>query len=102
MALPPERLRNFSRSRHRPVPNRQATRTYELVVSHQTAEAGHCDYEVREFPAGLMRLGTIHIHAGIDAFHSWRDSANERFEFSFHLTIGNVDTGLTLSCSVVV
>ena len=54
---------------------REATRTYELVVPHQTVGGGHCDYEVREFPAGLMRLGTIHSHAGIDAFHSWRDSA---------------------------
>ena len=53
---------------------REATRTYELVVPHQTVGGGHCDYEVREFPAGLRRLGTIHSHAGIDAFHSWRDS----------------------------
>ena len=81
---------------------REATRTYELVVPHQTVGGGHCDYEVREFPAGLMRLGTIHSHAGIDAFHSWRDSEDERFEDGFHLTIGNLDTDLTLSCSVVV
>ncbi len=27
-----------------------------------------------------MRLGTIHSHAGIDAFHSFRDSQDERFE----------------------
>ena len=81
---------------------REATRTYELVVPHQTVGGGHCDYEVREFPAGLMRLGTIHSHAGIDAFHSWRDSEDERFEDGFHLTIGNLDTDLSLSCSVVV
>ena len=68
----------------------------------QTVGGGHCDYEVRECPAGLMRLGAIHSHAGIDAFHSWRDSEDERFEDGFHLTIGNLDTGLTLSCSVVV
>lgn len=81
---------------------REATRTYELVVPHQTVGGGHCDYEVREFPAGLMRLGTIHSHAGVEAFHSWRDSQDERFEDGFHLTIGNLDTDLTLSCSVVV
>ena len=81
---------------------RDATRTYELVVPHQTVGGGHCDYEVREFPAGLMRLGTIHSHAGIDAFHSWRDSEDERYEDGFHLTIGNLDTDLSLSCSVVV
>ena len=81
---------------------REATRTYELVVPHQTVGGGHCDYEVREFPAGLTRLGTIHSHAGIDAFHSLRDSEDERFEDGFHLTIGNLDTDLSLSCSVVV
>ena len=81
---------------------REAARTYELVVPHQTVGGGHCDYQVREFPAGLTRLGTIHSHAGIEAFHSWRDSEDERFEDGFHLTIGNLDTDLTLSCSVVV
>jgi hypothetical protein len=81
---------------------REATRTYELVVPHQTVGGGHCDYEVREFPAGLVRLGTIHSHAGLDAFHSLRDWQDERFEDGFHLTIGNLDTEISLSCSVVV
>ena len=43
---------------------RPATRTYELVIPHQTVGGGHCDYQVRDFPAGLTRLGTIHSHAG--------------------------------------
>jgi hypothetical protein len=81
---------------------REAIQTYELVVPHQTVGGGHCDYEVREFPAGLMRLGTIHSHAGVEAFHSVRDWQDERFEDGFHLTIGNLDADLTLSCSVVV
>jgi hypothetical protein len=81
---------------------RETTRTYELVVPHQTVGGGHCDYEVREFPAGLMRLGTIHSHAAVEAFHSLRDWQDERFEDGFHLTIGSLDTDLTLSCSVVV
>ena len=51
---------------------------------------------------GLMRLGTIHSHAGVEAFHSWRDLQDKRFEDGFHLTIGNLDADLTLSCSVVV
>jgi hypothetical protein len=81
---------------------REATRTYELVVPHQTVGGGHCDYQVKEFPAELMRLGTIHSHAAVEAFHSVRDWQDERFEDGFHLTIGNLDTDLTLSCSVVV
>ncbi len=81
---------------------READRTYELVVPHQTVAGGHCDYEVKEFPPGLLRLGTIHSHAGMEAFHSLRDLEDERFEDGFHLTIGNLETDLTLSCSVVV
>jgi hypothetical protein len=81
---------------------REAGRAYELVIPHQTVGGGHCDYEVRDFPAGLTRLGTIHSHAAIGAFHSERDDADERFEDGFHLTVGNLDGDLTLSCSVVV
>jgi len=81
---------------------REATRTYELVVPHQTVGGGHCDYEIKEFPTGLTRLGTIHSHAAVEAFHSLRDWQDERFEDGFHLTIGNLDADLTLSCSVVV
>ncbi len=81
---------------------REATGAYELFIPHQTVGGGHCDYEVREFPAGLRRLGTIHSHAGVEAFHSWRDWQDERFEDGFHLTIGNLDADLTLACSVVV
>jgi hypothetical protein len=63
---------------------------------------GHCDYKVRDFPDGLTRLGTIHSHAAVEAFHSLRDWHDERFEDGFHLTIGNLDADLTLSCSVMV
>jgi hypothetical protein len=81
---------------------REATRTYELVVPHQTVGGGHCDYEIKEFPEGLTRLGTIHSHAAVEAFHSVRDWQDERFEDGFHLTIGNLDADLTLSCSIMV
>ncbi len=81
---------------------RQASRTYELVIPHQSVGGGHCDYEVRDFPAGLTRLGTIHSHAGLEAFHSERDDSDELYEDGFHLTVGNIDGDLTLSCSVVV
>ncbi len=39
---------------------------------------------------------------GWKRFTLWRDCQDERFEDGFHLTIGNLDTDLTLSCSVVV
>jgi len=81
---------------------REATRDYELVVPHQTVGGGHCDYEIKEFPAGLVRLGTIHSHAGVEAFHSERDINDERFEDGFHFTVGNIDGDITLSCAVVV
>ncbi len=81
---------------------REAARTYELFIPHQTVGGGHCDYEVKYFPADLIRLGTIHSHAAVEAFHSERDENDERFEDGFHLTLGNIDGDLTLSCSVVV
>ena len=81
---------------------REAEETYELVIPHQTVGGGHCDYEIKDFPSGLMRLGTIHSHAAVEAFHSERDEHDERYEDGFHLTLGNIDGGLTLSCSVVV
>ena len=81
---------------------REAARTYELVIPHQTVGGGHCHYEVKEFPAGLIRLGTIHSHAGLEAFHSERDDTDERHEDGFHLTVGNLDGDLTLACSIVI
>ena len=81
---------------------REAAPAYELVIPHQTVGGGHCDYEIKEFPPGLMRLGTIHSHAAVEAFHSERDENDERYEDGFHLTLGNIDGDLTLSCSVVV
>jgi hypothetical protein len=38
----------------------------------------------------------------VEAFHSLRDWQDERFEDGLHLTIGNLDSELTLACSVVV
>jgi hypothetical protein len=81
---------------------REAGGAYELVIPHQTVGGGHCDYEVRDFPRGLTRLGTIHSHAGAEAFHSERDEADERHEDGFHVTLGNIGGDLTSSCSVVV
>ncbi len=82
---------------------REASRSYDLIIPHQTVGGGHCDYELKELPGGLRRLGTIHSHAGIDAFHSERDDADERHEDGFHITIGNIDhQDPTLACSVVV
>jgi hypothetical protein len=93
---------------------REATGAYELVIPHQKVGGMHLDYEVREFPSGLTRIGTIHSHAGAEAFHSERDNHDERFEDGFHITVGNIseeafqlDVGeiveeLTLSCSLVV
>lgn len=81
---------------------RESDRAYELFIPHQTVGGGHCDYEVKEFPPGLTRLGTIHSHAGVEAFHSERDENDERYEDGFHLTLGNIDGEVTISCSVVV
>ena len=81
---------------------RETAGSYELVIPHQTVGGGHVDYEVREFPPELTRVGTIHSHAGVEAFHSERDVNDERFEDGFHITVGNIDGAITLACAVVV
>ena len=81
---------------------REAAQSFELVIPRQTVGGGHCDYEIRDFPAGLIRLGTIHSHGEVEAFHSERDDADERFEDGFHITVGNLGGDLTISASVVV
>ncbi len=51
---------------------------------------------------GWVLAGTIHSHADFSAFHSGVDDRDEVFFDGVHITIGNVNTVPTYSCSVVV
>lgn len=81
---------------------REDLQVYDLIIPHQTVGGGHCEYELRDTVPGARRLGTIHSHAGMEAFHSEMDNSDERYEDGFHITMGNIDAEITLSCSVVV
>ena len=81
---------------------REAGRTYELVIPHQTVGGGHCDYEVRDFPGRPHPPGHHPQPRRDRGLPFGRDDADERHEDGFHLTVGNIDGDLTLACSVVV
>jgi len=79
-----------------------ATQKYGVVVPEQHVTGGHLTYAPGEVPAGQVRVGTIHSHAEADAFHSPLDDWDEEHDDGLHVTVGNLDGTVSLSCSVVV
>jgi hypothetical protein len=80
----------------------QRERRYELKIPKQQVAGGHCRYEIGPTPTGWLRVGTIHSHAAADAFHSELDDEDERHDDGLHVTIGNLDGGVSVACSLVV
>ena len=79
-----------------------ATREYGVVVPEQQVTGGHLSYAPGETPPGRIRVGTIHSHAEADAFHSPLDDWDEEHDDGLHVTVGNLDASVSLSCSLVV
>jgi len=75
---------------------------YSLAVPDQYVGGGHLTYALGPTPSGLVRVGTIHSHAGAEAFHSALDDRDERHEDGLHVTVGEMDGPVSLSCSLVV
>lgn len=75
---------------------------YALAVPEQYVAGGHLVYEIGPTPPGLLRVGTIHSHGGAEAFHSELDDWDERHDDGLHVTVGNLDEPMTLSCSLMV
>ena len=75
---------------------------YTLAVPEQYVAGGHLVYEIGPTPPGLLRVGTIHSHGGAEAFHSELDDWDERHDDGLHVTVGNLDGPMTLSCSLMV
>jgi hypothetical protein len=75
---------------------------YTLAVPEQSVAGGHLTYAIGPTPPGLLRVGTIHSHAGAEAFHSDLDDWDERHDDGLHVTVGELDGPASLSCSVVV
>ena len=79
-----------------------ATREYEPCVPEQQVAGGHLTYVIGPTPTGKIRVGSIHSHAGADAFHSPTDHGDEENDDGLHVTVGNLDGIFSLSCSLVV
>jgi hypothetical protein len=79
-----------------------ATREYGVVVPEQHVTGAHLSYALGESPPGCIRVGTIHSHAEADAFHSPLDDWDEEHDDGLHVTVGNLDGSVSLSCSLVV
>ena len=75
---------------------------YTLTVPEQHVAGGHLEYAIGPTPTGLIRVGTIHSHADAEAFHSELDDWDERHDDGLHVTVGNLDGRVSLSCSLVV
>lgn len=75
---------------------------YELKVPRQKVAGEHCEYEIGPTPPGYLRVGTIHSHASAEAFHSELDDLDEMHDDGLHITVGNLDQTISLSCSLVV
>lgn len=75
---------------------------YELKIPKQKVAEGRCEYEIGPTPPGYLRVGTIHSHASAEAFHSELDDLDEMQDDGLHITVGNLDGVMSLSCSFVV
>ncbi len=77
-------------------------KSFKLVVPEQTVSLAGVTYKVGENPEDWVRVGTIHSHANMQAFHSGVDDHDEEHDDGIHITIGNMDFVPSISCSVVV
>lgn len=71
-----------------------ATMEWRVEVPQQEVQGLHVSYDMSKLPdppAGFQRFGSIHSHAGINAFHSGTDDADETSFDGLHITIGNLD-----------
>ena len=75
---------------------------FEMEVPEQVVAGGHARYQIGPCPAGLIRVGTLHSHAGAEAFHSDLDDLDERHADGLHVTVGTLDRRPTYACSLMV
>lgn len=78
-----------------------AAAEYAVIAPNQTASAGFCKYEVGANPDGMVRVGTIHSHGSLSAFHSGTDDRDERHDDGIHITVGTINEIPSFSCSIV-
>jgi len=80
------------------------TREYVINAPVQEVSFGgvHWDNRKEPYPKGFIRMGTIHSHANMSAFHSGTDIEDEHSFDGLHLTVGNLGENIpTLVASIV-
>ena len=81
----------------------QQTKKYDLLVPRQSVTAGSIKYVIDDsFYNGKLKIGTIHSHASMSAFHSSVDVADEKDWDGIHITLGNLnlDNKCSIACSL--
>lgn len=80
------------------------TKEYRIYAPTQEVSCGGVSWDNQKelIPKGFIRLGTIHSHANMSAFHSGTDINDEKSFDGLHITFGNLGkTRPTLVASVV-
>lgn len=76
---------------------------YIFQVPKQKVSSGHVKYLNNVQYDGYNRIGTIHSHASMGAFHSGIDDIDENDWDGLHFTIGNLDDKyISISSSIVI
>lgn len=75
---------------------------YKIEVPPQKVGAGSAEYVGAQKYQGYTRIGTIHSHAAMGAFHSGTDNHDEEHFDGLHITFGNMGTTeFSISASIV-
>ncbi len=75
---------------------------WKFIPPTQTATGGSAKYDEATKIEDWQVVGTIHSHAGMDAFHSGTDDHDEKSFDGIHITVGRLDSVPEYSCSIVV
>ncbi len=92
---------NYNRNEANTVIHYSKKGKYKIQVPLQKTAGASVSY-LNEQVKGYQRIGTIHSHAGMSAFHSATDDSDEVDFDGLHITVGDVDQEhFSISCSIV-
>ena len=82
----------------------QKTGKYGLIVPQQVVTGGSIRYETDKTfnDPNKLKIGTIHSHASMSAFHSSVDVADEKDWDGIHITLGNLnmENQCSIACTI--
>jgi len=82
----------------------EKSKKYKIEVPPQTVSGGGATYTGAQTFKGYNRIGTIHSHGSMGAFHSGTDDSDEEGFDGLHITFGSFNSlyGMSISSSVVI